>query len=124
MTKPRIIRGGDESESDLSEMFAALQQGHQRLLIVDGHGSHHTLEFVEFCDSHDVVPFGMPPHLTHLLQLSSSVFSTPVTLQHAAKMRDDILSFLDGNPGLDPDFSHAVAKSMDGLVSGEALLSE
>jgi hypothetical protein len=24
MTKPRIIRGGDESESDLSEMFAAL----------------------------------------------------------------------------------------------------
>jgi hypothetical protein len=25
MTKPRIIRGGDESESDLSEMFAALE---------------------------------------------------------------------------------------------------
>jgi hypothetical protein len=58
-----------------------------------------------------------PPH-----QLSSSVFSTPVTLRHAEKMRNDILSFLDENPGLDPDFSHAVAKSMDGFVINTAEL--
>jgi hypothetical protein len=57
------------------EFTASKQQGYKRLLIVDGHGSHYTLEFVEFCDSHDIIPFGMPPYLTHLLQpLDVAVF--------------------------------------------------
>jgi hypothetical protein len=57
------------------EFTAPKQQGHKRLLIVDGHGSHHTLKFVGFCDSHDIIPFGMPPHLPHLLQpLDVAVF--------------------------------------------------
>lgn len=46
-----------------------------RLLILDGHGSHHTLEFLEYCDTHNIIPFGLPPHLTHLLQpLDMAVF--------------------------------------------------
>jgi hypothetical protein len=37
-------------------------------------------------------------------------------------MQDDILSFLDENTGLDPDFSHAIAKFMDGFVINTAEL--
>ncbi|KAI1005644.1 hypothetical protein K3495_g2574 [Podosphaera aphanis] len=39
-----------------------------RLLIMDGHGSHLTFEFINYCDAHKVFPFLLPPHSTHLLQ--------------------------------------------------------
>ena len=42
--------------------------GSKRLLLLDGYGSHHTKEFVQFCDDHDIIPFGLPLHTTHLLQ--------------------------------------------------------
>jgi hypothetical protein len=44
------------------------QVGAKRLLLVDGHGSHHTAQFIEFCDNNGIIPFGMPSNLTHLLQ--------------------------------------------------------
>jgi hypothetical protein len=59
-----------------------------------------------------------PPH--H--QPSSSVFSTQSHYGMQKKMRDNILLFLDENPELNPDFSHAVAKSMDGFVINTAEL--
>jgi hypothetical protein len=43
------------------------QVGRKRLLILDGHGSHHTKEFIQYCDDNNIIPFGMPPNLTHLL---------------------------------------------------------
>jgi len=42
--------------------------GEWRLLIVDGHGSHITVEFVEFCLSVNIVAYCLPTHSTHLLQ--------------------------------------------------------
>jgi hypothetical protein len=42
--------------------------GTYRLLIFDGHGSHCTWEFVNYCEENNIVPFGLPPHLTHLVQ--------------------------------------------------------
>lgn len=39
--------------------------GKKRLLILDGHGSHHTKEFIAYCVGHDIVPFGLPPNLKH-----------------------------------------------------------
>jgi hypothetical protein len=39
-----------------------------RLLIMDGHGSHMTMEFIEECWQWKVKPFVLPPHSTHLLQ--------------------------------------------------------
>lgn len=44
------------------------QLGAKRLLIVDGHGSHHTAQFIQYCDDNNIIPFGMPSNLTHLLQ--------------------------------------------------------
>jgi hypothetical protein len=42
--------------------------GAYRLLLFDGHGSHLTYEFLEFCDKKRIIPFCFPPHTTHLLQ--------------------------------------------------------
>ena len=59
------------------------QVSSKRLLIVDGHGSHHTRQFIQYCDDHGIVPFGMPPHLTHLLQPLDVVCFQPYKHWHA-----------------------------------------
>ena len=38
------------------------------LLIIDGHDSHNTLEFIKYCDEVNLKPYCLPPHDTHLLQ--------------------------------------------------------
>jgi hypothetical protein len=68
----------------------------------------------------DRMPQYTPSPPSH--QLNSSIFSTSVTLRHAEKMRNDILLFLDENPGFDPDFSHAVAKFINEFVINTAEL--
>ena len=39
-----------------------------RLLVLDGHSSHKTWEFLEFCQSHRIVVLCLPAHTTHQLQ--------------------------------------------------------
>lgn len=39
-----------------------------RLLIVDGHGSHLTMDFIRYCDNNRILLCIMPPHSTHTLQ--------------------------------------------------------
>ena len=39
-----------------------------RLLIVDGHGSHLTMEFIDYCDDNKILLAIYPPHSTHTLQ--------------------------------------------------------
>lgn len=47
-----------------------------RLLIIDGHDSHITLEFIKYCDEVNIKPYCLPPHSTHLLQpLDVGLFS-------------------------------------------------
>jgi hypothetical protein len=60
--------------------------GKKRLLILDGHGSHHTIEFIQYCDNHDIIPFGLPPHLTHLLQPLDVVVFQPLKHYHAKEL--------------------------------------
>ncbi len=43
-------------------------KGKYRLLILDGHGSHHTARFEEFCKQNSIITLCMPPHSSHLLQ--------------------------------------------------------
>jgi hypothetical protein len=38
------------------------------MLVLDGHGSHLTPQFDEFCSQHDIILICMPPYLLHLLQ--------------------------------------------------------
>ena len=42
--------------------------GVYRLLVLDGHESHHSDEFKEYCREHNIVTLCMPPHSSHLLQ--------------------------------------------------------
>ncbi len=72
------------------------RKGQSTLLIVDGHGSHCTLEVITFCEEHGILLFPLPPHLTHLLQpLDVSVFQPLKHFQSKAVdklVRDDAIS--------------------------------
>ena len=35
---------------------------------MDGYGSYYTKEFIQYCDDNGIIPFGLPPHITHILQ--------------------------------------------------------
>ena len=51
-----------------------------RLLILDGHGSHVTMKFIEYCDANRILLAIFPPHSTHTLQpLDVSLFSPLAT---------------------------------------------
>lgn len=39
-----------------------------RVLLLDNHGSHLTYDFLKFCEDHRIIPFYLPPHMTHYLQ--------------------------------------------------------
>ena len=50
-------------------------RGEYRLLIVDGHASHVSTEFIPFTRANKIICLSLPPHLTYLLQpLDVSVF--------------------------------------------------
>jgi hypothetical protein len=50
--------------------------GQYRLLILDGHGSHNTPEFDQYCKENNIVLLCMPAHSSHLLQpLDVGIFS-------------------------------------------------
>ena len=42
--------------------------GARRLLVLDGHRSHHSIEFEELCKENNISTLCMPPHSSHLLQ--------------------------------------------------------
>ncbi len=42
--------------------------GGKRLLVLDGHESHHSPEFENYCIDNDIITICMPPHSSHLLQ--------------------------------------------------------
>lgn len=51
-------------------------KGVYRLLVLDGHGSHHTPAFDRFCEEKNIKVLPMPPHSSHRLQpLDVSYFS-------------------------------------------------
>jgi hypothetical protein len=43
-------------------------KGTYRLLILDGHESHHSTEFELYCQNHNIITLCMPPHSSHYLQ--------------------------------------------------------
>ena len=52
-------------------------------LLFSGYGSHCTKELLDFCDNHHIIPFSLPPHTTHLLQLLDMVCFQPYKHFHA-----------------------------------------
>jgi hypothetical protein len=57
--------------------------GRYRMLIFDGHGSHLSQNFIDYCWEYRIHPFQLPVHTTHLLQpLDVGVFQA---LKHSFK---------------------------------------
>jgi hypothetical protein len=53
-----------------------IKPAHYRLLILDGHGSHLTGQFISFAIDHNIVFLCLPPHTSHFLQpLDVGVFT-------------------------------------------------
>jgi hypothetical protein len=46
----------------------ARAKGLYRMLVLDGHKSHESAEFQEYYKAHNIIPLGLPPHLSHLTQ--------------------------------------------------------
>jgi hypothetical protein len=42
--------------------------GKWRLLVLDGHETHHSVDFEDYCKANNIITLCMPPHSSHLLQ--------------------------------------------------------
>jgi len=59
--------------NDFDPPTSEVAQGRPRLLIVDGHASHFTRDFLEYAKDHDIHVLCLPPHTTHALQSEFTV---------------------------------------------------
>ncbi|KAH7548829.1 hypothetical protein BM1_10854 [Bipolaris maydis] len=59
---------GVEWVKHFNQHTTARTAGVYRLLILDGHGSHATPEFDQYCTENKIITLCMPPHTSHLLQ--------------------------------------------------------
>ncbi|KAJ2970110.1 hypothetical protein NQ176_g8341 [Zarea fungicola] len=73
----------------------AKASGDTRLLIIDGCGSHHTREFVDYAFEHNIVPFGLPPQLAHLLQPLDVVIFSPMKYWHSTAVSNMVRNGID-----------------------------
>lgn len=75
---------------------ARTKRGEKRIIIFDGHGAHLTLEFLQKCEDHNILPFGFIPHSTHLCQpLDGKPFLS--YKQHFRSLNNEI-SYWAGEP--------------------------
>ena len=75
---------------DFEKYSEKKQQGAWRLLLMDGHGSHHTYEFLKFCEDHKIKAVGMPPYTTHLLQPLDVCVFQPLKHWHSEAVNEAI----------------------------------
>lgn len=67
-----------------------------RLLILDGHGSHVTMDFIQYCDKNKILLAVYPPHSTHTLQPLDVVMFSPL----AASYKAQLAAHIDRGQGL------------------------
>jgi hypothetical protein len=67
-----------------------------RLLILDGHGSHVTMDFLDYCDRNKIIPAILPPHSTHTLQPLDVVMFKPLSTAYSK----ELTTYLHNGQGL------------------------
>lgn len=73
-----------------------IASGCPRALILDGHDSHVTIEFVRFCKDHNIRLYCLPAHTTHLLQpLDVEVFG-PLQQAYGKAIDDAVCTGVTG----------------------------
>ncbi|KAF7572874.1 hypothetical protein PtrM4_077790 [Pyrenophora tritici-repentis] len=60
---------------------------HTRLLILDGHGSHVTMEFIDYAIAHNIMLLVLPPHSTHTLQPLDVVMFKPLAAAYSLSLQ-------------------------------------
>jgi hypothetical protein len=69
------------------DCYTAAKARHQwRLLILDGHGSHLTPEFLEYCNANCILLMVFPPHSTHSLQPLDVALFAPLSRHYTEKL--------------------------------------
>jgi hypothetical protein len=82
------------------------KRGEKRIIIFDGHGAHLTLEFLQKCEDHDILPIGFIAHSTHLCQpLDGKPFLS--YKQHFRSLNNEI-SYWAGEPIGKAEFLRAI----------------
>jgi hypothetical protein len=72
-----------------------LRTGRFRLLIFDGFDAHTDFKFVRFCQLHDIVPYQLPSHSTHLLQPLDVGCFQPLKHYHGQAIASEVRSGAD-----------------------------
>ena len=67
-----------------------------RLLILDGHGSHLTIDFIEYCDQNKILLAVYPPHSTQTLQPLDVVMFKPLATEYS----NEVAGFIERSQGL------------------------
>ncbi|RPB06567.1 DDE-domain-containing protein [Morchella conica CCBAS932] len=88
--------GMDLLVNNFEKYTAPVAKDRWRLLILDGHVSHMTWEFFDYCLSHKIVPFCLPPHSTHLLQPLDVGLFGPLQ-RHYSNTLDEAMESSDGD---------------------------
>jgi hypothetical protein len=67
-----------------------------RLLILDSHGSHLTIDFIEYCNQNRILLASYPPYSTHTLQPLNVVMFKPLSSAYSA----EVATFMERSQGL------------------------
>jgi hypothetical protein len=67
-------------------------------LILDGHGSHVTMDFINYCDQNKILLAILPPHSTHTLQPLDVVIFKPLSTAYSK----ELTTHLHNGQGLTP----------------------
>lgn len=67
-----------------------------RLLILDGHGSHLTMDFINYYDMNKIILAVLPPHSTHMLQPLDVVMFKPLSSAYSK----ELTKYLHNSQGL------------------------
>ncbi|KAI1665406.1 Pogo transposable element [Pyrenophora tritici-repentis] len=84
----------------LKEVFERETRRHAstgyRLLLLDGHGSHVTMDFINYCNDHKILLAVYPPHATHTLQPLDVVMFKPLANAYSTELAE----YLQDSQGL------------------------
>ena len=61
-----------------------------RLLVLDGHGSHITMDFIDYCDQNKILLCILPPHSTHTLQPLDVTMFKPLSTAYSAELTNHL----------------------------------
>jgi hypothetical protein len=74
----------------LKEVFERETRRHAstgyRVLLLDGHGSHVTMDFINYCHNHKILLLVYPPHATHTLQPLDVVMFKPLANAYSTEL--------------------------------------